>query len=98
MSWSQRLRLQPRQIRKREDLSLAFNNWLWTAEEKQAIDRRTQLAIVGGRDTVNRAVQALIEQTRADELLFLSDTYSDEDRLLSYSILAETMTSLNGQS
>jgi luciferase family oxidoreductase group 1 len=70
---------------------------LWTAEEKQAIDRRTQLAIVGGRDTVNRAVRALIEQTGADELLFLSDTYSDEDRLLSYSILAETMTSLNGQ-
>ena len=68
---------------------------LWTAEEKQAIDRRTQLAIVGGRDTVNRAVRALLKQTEADELLFLSETYSDEDRLRSYSILAETMKSLN---
>ena len=71
---------------------------LWTAEEKQAIDRRTQLAIVGGRETVSHAVRALVERTGADELLFLSDTYSDKDRLLSYSILAETVTSLNGRS
>lgn len=71
---------------------------LWTVEEKQAIDKRNQLAIVGGRDTVRHAVRALIEQTGADELLFLSNTYSDEDRLRSYAILAETVASLNGQS
>jgi luciferase family oxidoreductase group 1 len=71
---------------------------LWTAEERQVVDKRTQLAIVGGRDTVSHAVRALIEQTGADELLFLSDTYNDEDRLLSYTILAETVASLNGQS
>lgn len=71
---------------------------LCTPEEKQAIDKRTQLAIVGGRDTVSHAVRALVEQTGADELLFLSDTYNDEDRLRSYTILAETVASLNGQS
>jgi luciferase family oxidoreductase group 1 len=63
-------------------------------EERQTIDRRLQRAIVGGRETVRRSLQSLIEETGADELFFFSQIYDDADRFLSYSILAEAAASL----
>lgn len=68
---------------------------LWSESEKQTIEKSMQSAIVGGRKTVGIAIQSLIEQTGADELIFWSETYSYPDRLRSYTILAEAVESLN---
>jgi luciferase family oxidoreductase group 1 len=69
---------------------------LWTEEEKEAIEKRMQFAITGGRGTVSQALRSFIEQTGADELFFWTDTYKDEDRLRSYAILHETVSSRKG--
>jgi hypothetical protein len=53
-----------------------------------------QSAIVGSRKTVGTAIQSLVQQTGADELIFWSEAYSYPARLRSYTILAEVVESL----
>ncbi len=70
---------------------------LWSDSEKQTIEKSMQSAIVGCRKTVGIAIQSLVQQTGADELIFWSETYSYPDRLRSYTILAEAVESLKEQ-
>jgi alkanesulfonate monooxygenase SsuD/methylene tetrahydromethanopterin reductase-like flavin-dependent oxidoreductase (luciferase family) len=67
---------------------------LWSEREKQMVETNMQSAIVGGRKTVGTAIQSLVQQTGADELILWSDAYSYTDRLRSYAILAEAVESL----
>ena len=61
---------------------------LWNAPERAAVTQRLGAAIVGGPDTVERGLLALVEQTQADEVMIVSDFYEHSDRLRSYEIIA----------
>jgi luciferase family oxidoreductase group 1 len=67
---------------------------LWSESEKQAVEKARSSAIVGSRKTVGAAIQSLIQETGADELIFWSDAYDYTERLRSYTILAEAVKSL----
>jgi alkanesulfonate monooxygenase SsuD/methylene tetrahydromethanopterin reductase-like flavin-dependent oxidoreductase (luciferase family) len=51
-------------------------------------------AFVGARETVQRDLQAFIEETGADELMVASAIYDHQARLRSYEILAEVRCAL----
>jgi luciferase family oxidoreductase group 1 len=70
---------------------------LWSEREKQTVEKSMQSAIVGDRRTVGAAIQSLVQQTGADELIFWSEAYSYADRLRSYTILAGAVESLKEQ-
>ncbi|HEY0297234.1 MAG TPA: LLM class flavin-dependent oxidoreductase [Bordetella sp.] len=61
---------------------------IWTPWERDAVQQRLAASIVGGPDTVRRGLEALIEETLADEVMIVSDFYHAEDRLRSYEIVA----------
>lgn len=61
---------------------------LWTPSERAAVERRLTVAAIGGPDTVRQKLAALLQRTRADELIFTSDLYSHADRLRSFELLA----------
>ena len=61
----------------------------WSDWERSAVQRTLRQAIVGGRDTVARGIDAFIAQTAADELMITSHIYDHEARLRSYEIVAE---------
>ncbi len=67
---------------------------LWSPAEKAAVMQRLGAAIVGGPERVARRLQAIVEQTEADEVMVVSDFYRIEDRLRSYEILAEVRQGL----
>lgn len=62
---------------------------LWTMAEKQAVDGRLGQAIVGSPETVRRKLAEFVELTGVQEVLAVTDTYEQSDRLRSYDLLAE---------
>jgi alkanesulfonate monooxygenase SsuD/methylene tetrahydromethanopterin reductase-like flavin-dependent oxidoreductase (luciferase family) len=64
---------------------------LWSPAEREMVEAKLALAIVGGPQTVCWKLAALLEQTQADELIFTSDLYLHSDRLRSFEILAEVL-------
>ena len=64
---------------------------LWTPSERALVERKLGAAIVGSPETVRRKLDALIEKTQLDELIFTSDLYRHEDRLRSFEIVAEVL-------
>ena len=46
-------------------------------------------AIVGGPQTVQSGLQALADELQVDEVLVVADTYTTEDRLRTYEIVAD---------
>jgi luciferase family oxidoreductase group 1 len=61
----------------------------WSEEERAFVNALQRRAQVGSRATVRESLRALLAETAADELMFFSTVYDDEDRLRSYEILAE---------
>ncbi len=66
---------------------------LWTVMEKQAVNGRLRQAIVGSQDTVARKLAEFVERTGVQEIFAVTDTYEQADRLRSYELLAEVLTS-----
>jgi luciferase family oxidoreductase group 1 len=62
---------------------------LWSDGERSSVERTLRQAIVGSPDTVQRALDAFIAQTNADELMITSHIYDHGARLRSYEIAAE---------
>ncbi|MBS1957130.1 MAG: LLM class flavin-dependent oxidoreductase [Cyanobacteria bacterium SZAS-4] len=62
---------------------------LWNAYEKAAVLSRMEIAVIGGPDTIERGLDALLQRTDADELIVVSDFFDFKDRLNSYEILAD---------
>ena len=60
----------------------------WTAEERQMVAAKFGAAIFGTPELVGARLNAFLEQTRADELIVVTNTYNFEDRLRSYELLA----------
>ena len=46
-------------------------------------------SVVGSVETVRRGLDALVERTRADELIVVSDVYDFPTRLRSFELIAE---------
>jgi len=60
----------------------------WTADEREMVAAKFGAAIVGGPDRVAARLKVFLEETQADELIVVSNTYEFEDRLRSYELLA----------
>lgn len=61
---------------------------LWTPQEKAGVQRMLAASAVGGPAAVRRQLQALIERTRADELIVACTVHAHGVRLRSYELLA----------
>jgi luciferase family oxidoreductase group 1 len=61
---------------------------LWQDWERAAVESKLGAAIVGSEATVKAGIERLVEDTGADELILVTDTYAPEDRLKSYQRLA----------
>jgi luciferase family oxidoreductase group 1 len=64
----------------------------WTAEERQMVAAKFGAAIFGAPEQVATQLNAFLEQTQADELIVVTNTYNFEDRLRSYELLANLAT------
>lgn len=67
----------------------------WTPQEKAQAALMLACSVIGGPDTVRRGVAALIERTRADELMIVSDMFDFTKRLRSFEIIADVCGSMN---
>lgn len=63
----------------------------WTPQERAQANHMLACSVVGGPDTVRRGLAALIERTRADELMIVSDMYDPQKRLRSFEIIKQVM-------
>jgi luciferase family oxidoreductase group 1 len=61
----------------------------WTPREKAQAMRMLARSIVGSPDTVRKGIGALVEETRADELIIVSDVYEHAERLRSIELIAQ---------
>ena len=60
----------------------------WTSDEREMVAVKFGAATVGGPERVAARLSAFLEETQADELIVVSNTYDFEDRLRSYELLA----------
>ena len=61
----------------------------WTPMEKAQAMRMLARSIVGSPDTVRKGIGAMVEETRADELIIVSDVYEHAERLRSIELIAQ---------
>jgi luciferase family oxidoreductase group 1 len=66
---------------------------LWSEAERFLVESRLSAAAIGGPDTIRRELGRLLQQTKADELIFTSDLYQHDLRLRSFEIAADVMKS-----
>ena len=57
--------------------------------ERAAVQAKLGSAIIGGPDTVRRGLKRVVEETKANELMIVSNAYAHQDRLRSYEITAQ---------
>jgi luciferase family oxidoreductase group 1 len=62
---------------------------LWTEWERTAVMNKLGAAIVGSESTVRAGLEKLVRDTGASEVIAVTDTYRQEERLNSYERLAE---------
>ena len=67
---------------------------LWEPMEQQAVESRLALAVVGDADNVRQQLQKTVDWLGIDEVLAVTDTYDQADRLRSYEILADVVSSI----
>lgn len=67
---------------------------LWEPMEQQAVESRLELAIVGDAEGVRQQLQRTVDWLGIDEVLAVTDTYEQADRLRSYEILADVVGSI----
>jgi luciferase family oxidoreductase group 1 len=61
---------------------------MWTAQEKAGVQRMLAATGVGAPDSVRRQLDAIVERTRADELIVAGAIHDHAARLRSYELLA----------
>ena len=64
-------------------------NLEWSAAEREVVAGKLGAAIFGGPERVGERLNAFLEETQADELIVVTNTYKFEDRLRSYELLAD---------
>ncbi len=70
----------------------------WTDTERVQASHMLKYAVVGSPETVRAGLDAIVDQTDADELMVVSAIYDHDARLRSYEILAEVAASSTGAS
>jgi alkanesulfonate monooxygenase SsuD/methylene tetrahydromethanopterin reductase-like flavin-dependent oxidoreductase (luciferase family) len=65
---------------------------LWRDNERAAVESRLGAAIVGSDVTVKGGLKKLVEDTAADEVIVVTDTYEHADRIESYRRVADIAT------
>src|SRR5271169_799141 len=60
----------------------------WTPMEKAQAMRMLARSIIGSPNTVRKGIEALVEETGADELIVVSDVYEHSERLRSIELIA----------
>jgi luciferase family oxidoreductase group 1 len=68
---------------------------LWQDWERAAVDSKLGAAIVGANATVKTGLEKLVDDTEADEIIVVTDTYEHNDRLESYRRLANIATTID---
>jgi alkanesulfonate monooxygenase SsuD/methylene tetrahydromethanopterin reductase-like flavin-dependent oxidoreductase (luciferase family) len=68
---------------------------LWTPFERAAVESKLGAAIVGSETTVKAGLEKLIRDTRADEVIVVTDTYELGDRLDSYRRVAQVAATID---
>ena len=61
----------------------------WLPHEKFRASQMLACSVVGSVETVRRGLDALVERTRADELIVVSDVYDFPTRLRSFELIAQ---------
>jgi luciferase family oxidoreductase group 1 len=61
----------------------------YTPLERQMIESRMADQIIGSPETVERGIEKLLDETKADELMIVSMVHGVEDRLRSYELVAK---------
>lgn len=61
----------------------------WSPHEKAHGSQMLDCSVVGSVETVRRGLEALLDRTRADELIAVSDVFDFERRLRSFELIAE---------
>ena len=61
---------------------------MWTAQEKAGVQRMLAAAAVGSAQSVRQQLEAIIEQTAADELIVAGAIHDHAARLRSYELLS----------
>jgi len=63
----------------------------WSPSEKAQAMQRLSRSIIGAPETVRAGLSALIAETRADELIVVSDIYDHAERLHSFELISRAM-------
>ena len=61
----------------------------WSPAEKAQATRMLARSIIGAPETVRAGIKALVDETKADELIVVSDVYDHPTRLRSFEMIAE---------
>ena len=69
---------------------------LWQDWEREIVMGKLAAAIVGSEATIQRGLEKLISDTGADEVIVVTDTYHQQDRLRSYEHVANAVQGLRG--
>jgi luciferase family oxidoreductase group 1 len=67
----------------------------WSPQEKAQASQMLACSVVGSPETVREGLRTMIDRTRADELMIVSDIFDPEKRLRSFEIIAEVSASLS---
>ncbi|MGA6983742.1 MAG: LLM class flavin-dependent oxidoreductase [Candidatus Sulfotelmatobacter sp.] len=62
---------------------------LWHGDERLLVESKLRAAIVGSNKSVAAGLQKLVDETGADEVIVVSDTFEHADRLQSYRRVAD---------
>lgn len=63
----------------------------WTPREKEMAMSMLSRSILGAKETVKSNIRAFLQETQADEIMFVSDIYDHQKRLDSFKIISEVM-------
>jgi len=67
---------------------------VWNEFERAAVENKLGQAIVGSRTTVKAGLEKLVNDTGADEVIIVTDTYDAADRWRSYALVSEVAREL----
>jgi luciferase family oxidoreductase group 1 len=70
---------------------------LWRDDERVTVGSKLRAAIVGSDATVKAGLEKLVEDTAADEVIVVTDTYEHADRIESYRRVAGVATIIEGK-
>lgn len=62
----------------------------WTQAEKEMASQMLSCSIIGSKETVRIGLESLIQKTKADELMIVSNVFNLEARLKSLEIISST--------